>query len=322
MTQGLLQVVDQDELRGVLAHELSHVRNRDILIGSVAAAVALGITFLARMADVGRDLRRHGGGGRDRDGNMFGAIAMMILAPIAAALLQMSLSRSREYEADRSGAELLGTGEPLARALEKIDAYAKQMPMNIDPAHATAYIINPLTGKQGELREPVQHAPADRRAHRPAAPPARAHDALSRRGDRYSATVRQSRKFVNSSGTPKSCSRSFWIAACRSSRFLPVTRSWSPCTWCCTPLRPRPLMYLPISRALSSLMPTWIDDLLAGAALRRLLDLAVVDRLQRHLALDELLLEHLGHGLQPFLRRRLELDRVVAPSTPPCCRCP
>jgi heat shock protein HtpX len=151
VTQGLMQVVDQEELRGVLAHEISHVRNHDILIGSVAAAVALGITFSARMLMWGAIFGGMGGGGRDRDGNFLGAIAMMILAPIAAALLQMSLSRSREYEADRSGAELLGTGEPLARALEKIDAYAQQIPMNIDPAHATAFIINPLTGKQANF---------------------------------------------------------------------------------------------------------------------------------------------------------------------------
>ena len=117
---------------------------------------------------------------------------------------------------------------------------------------------------------------------------------------------------MNSSGTPKSCSRNFWIAACRSSRFLPFTRSWSPCTWCWTPFRPSPLMNFPISRALSSLIPTWIDDLLAGAPLGRLFDLAVVDRLQRHLALHEFLLEHLGDSLQPLLRCRLQLDRVVA----------
>ena len=90
-----------------------------------------------------------GGGGRDRDGgNIFGLIAMMILAPIAAAILQMALSRSREYEADRSGARLIGDGEPLARALQKIEGYAKQVPMNIDPAHATAYIINPFSGRK------------------------------------------------------------------------------------------------------------------------------------------------------------------------------
>src|SRR5690242_9613705 len=148
VTQGLLRVLDEDELRGVLAHELSHVANRDILITSVAAAAAMGITFLARMAMWGAIFGGGGGGGRDRDGNVFGALAMMILAPIAAMMLQMALSRSREYEADHSGAELLGTGESLARALEKIEAYAKQVPMDVDPAQATAYIINPLTGRK------------------------------------------------------------------------------------------------------------------------------------------------------------------------------
>ncbi len=168
VTQGLLQVVDQEELRGVLAHEISHVRNHDILIGSVAAAVALGITFLARMLMWGAIFGGMGGGGRDRDGgNIFGMIAMIILAPIAAALLQMALSRSREYEADRSGAELIGTGEPLARALEKIDAYAQQIPMNVDPAHATAYIINPLTGKQANFANLFRsHPPTEDRIAR------------------------------------------------------------------------------------------------------------------------------------------------------------
>jgi heat shock protein HtpX len=146
VTQGILQVLDEDELRGVLAHELSHVKNRDILIGSVAAAVAMGITFVARMAMWGAIF---GGGSGDGDsGNAFGAIAMMILAPVAAAMLQMSLSRSREYQADASGAHLLHDGEPLARALEKIEAYAKQRPMNVNPAQAQAYIINPLAGRK------------------------------------------------------------------------------------------------------------------------------------------------------------------------------
>jgi heat shock protein HtpX len=168
VTQGLLQVVDQEELRGVLAHELSHVRNHDILIGSVAAAVALGITFLARMLMWGAIFGGGVGGNRDNNGgNVFGMIAMIILAPIAAALLQMALSRSREFEADRSGADLLGTGEPLARALEKIDAYAKQIPMNIDPAHATAYIINPLTGKKANFANLFSsHPPTEERIAR------------------------------------------------------------------------------------------------------------------------------------------------------------
>jgi heat shock protein HtpX len=148
VTQGILQVLDRDELRGVLAHELSHVENRDILISSVAAAVALGITFIARMAMWGAIF----GGGNDRDGgNAFGAIAMAILAPIAAGMMQMALSRSREFQADASGAELLHDGEPLARALEKIEAYVKQRPMDVNPAQAQAYIVNPLTGRKVEF---------------------------------------------------------------------------------------------------------------------------------------------------------------------------
>ncbi len=169
VTQGLMQVVDQDELRGVLAHELSHVRNRDILISSVAAAVALGITFLARMLMWGAMLGGMGGNGRNNEGggNIFGLLAMMILAPIAATMLQLALSRSREFEADRSGAELLGTGEPLARALQKIDAYARQIPMDVDPAHATAYIINPLTGRKMQFKNLFQtHPPTEERIAR------------------------------------------------------------------------------------------------------------------------------------------------------------
>jgi heat shock protein HtpX len=149
VTQGILQVLDDDELRGVLAHELSHVKNRDILISSVAAAVALAITFVARMAIWGAIF---GGGGNNRDGgNAFSALAMLILAPIAAAMIQMSLSRSREFQADASGAHLLHDGEPLARALEKIEAYVKQRPMDINPAQAQAYIVNPLTGRKFEF---------------------------------------------------------------------------------------------------------------------------------------------------------------------------
>ncbi len=166
VTQGILQVCDWDELRGVLAHEISHVGNRDILISSVAAAVAMGITFAARMVMWGAMFG--GGGGRDRDGgNVFGLIAMMVLAPIAAAILQMALSRSREYEADRSGARLIGDGEPLARALQKIEAYAKQIPMNVDPAHATAYIINPFTGRKVQFANLfTSHPPTEDRIAR------------------------------------------------------------------------------------------------------------------------------------------------------------
>ncbi len=146
VTEGILQALTWDELRGVLAHEISHVGNRDILISSVAAAVAMGITFMARMAMWGAMFG--GGGGRDRNDNIIGLLAMALLAPLAAGMLQMALSRSREYEADRSGARLIGDGEPLARALEKIDAYAHKVPMQVNQAQAQAYIINPLSGRK------------------------------------------------------------------------------------------------------------------------------------------------------------------------------
>jgi len=145
VTQGILRILDWDELRGVLAHELSHVGNRDILIGSVAAAIALGITIVASML---RFTAFFGGGGRRDDDNIIAVLAMAILAPIAAMLLQMALTRSREFEADRSGARLIEDGEPLARALQKLEAGARQIPMDIDPAHAQAFIVNPLTGRE------------------------------------------------------------------------------------------------------------------------------------------------------------------------------
>jgi heat shock protein HtpX len=145
VTQGILNVLSWDELQGVLAHEISHVKNRDILIGSVAAAIAMGITFAARIALWGS---MFGGDDREGGGNIFVVLLVSILAPIAAALLQMALSRSREFEADRSGARLLHDGEPLARALEKIEASVRAVPMQVDPAQAQKYIVNPLTGRK------------------------------------------------------------------------------------------------------------------------------------------------------------------------------
>jgi heat shock protein HtpX len=147
VTEGLMRICSWDEIQGVLAHEISHVANRDILIGSVAAAVATAISFISNMAMWGAML---GGGGRDRDrdANPLVLLLTALLAPMAAGLLQMALSRSREFEADRSGAKLLGTGEPLARALEKLELAAKQIPMDVAPAQAQAYIVNPLTGRE------------------------------------------------------------------------------------------------------------------------------------------------------------------------------
>jgi len=144
VTQGIVRILGWgDELRGVLAHEISHVGNRDILIGSVAAAVATAISFMANMAMWGAMF----GGSRDDDrgSNPIVLLVAAMLAPIAAGLLQMALSRSREFDADRSGARLIGDGEPLARALEAIQSSAERIPMPVQPAQAQMYIINPLT---------------------------------------------------------------------------------------------------------------------------------------------------------------------------------
>ena len=165
VTQGILKVLSWDELRGVLAHELGHVKNRDILISSIAAAVAMGITFIASMARWAAFF----GGGRDDDegGNPIALLAMALLAPLAAGVLQMALSRTREYEADRTGAELLGDGRPLATALQKIEAYAKQVPMDIDAAHAQAFIVNPLTGRKVQFANLFRsHPPTEDRVAR------------------------------------------------------------------------------------------------------------------------------------------------------------
>jgi heat shock protein HtpX len=147
VTEGITKLLNEEELRGVLAHELAHVRHRDILISSVVAAVAMGITFIARMAMWGA---MFGGMGGDDDegGGGFGLLIMAILAPIAAFVIQMAVSRSREFEADRGGAEIAGGGEPLARALEKLHEGSKRIPMKVNPAMEQAFIVNPLTGRQ------------------------------------------------------------------------------------------------------------------------------------------------------------------------------
>jgi heat shock protein HtpX len=166
VTAGILQILDWDELRGVLAHELSHVGNRDILIGSVAAAVAMGITFIARMAMWGA---MFGGGDRDREGGggIFGLLAVSLLAPVAAGVLQMALSRSRELEADRTGAALIGGGEPLARALLKLEQGARRIPMEVRPEQAQAYIVNPLTGRNVQFANLFRsHPPTEERVAR------------------------------------------------------------------------------------------------------------------------------------------------------------
>ena len=149
VTEGLLKRMSREEAMGVLAHELAHVKNRDILIGSIAATMAGAIMMLANMA---RWSAIFGGGRRDQEeggggGGGLGLILMSIIAPLAAMLIQMAISRSREYMADATGAGFAGTPEGLARALEKLGAYSKQLPMDASPATAHMFIVNPLSGR-------------------------------------------------------------------------------------------------------------------------------------------------------------------------------
>ena len=145
VTAGILDLLTDDEMEGVLAHELGHVRNRDILISSIAATFAGAVTILARMAGYAA-IFGGGGRGRDRDGGPLAAIAMMILAPIAALLIQMAVSRSREYQADATGAHFTGNPAALASALRKIESYATRIPMQVSPSQAHMYIIQTLIG--------------------------------------------------------------------------------------------------------------------------------------------------------------------------------
>lgn len=144
VTEGILRILDQDELEGVLSHELGHVRNRDILIASVVATVAGAISMLAYMARWAAIF----GGGRDRDrGNGLGLLFMAIVAPIAALLIQMAISRSREYQADETGAKISHKPLALADALKKLNSANLRVPLNASPSTAHLFIVNPLSGK-------------------------------------------------------------------------------------------------------------------------------------------------------------------------------
>ncbi|MDO8281042.1 MAG: zinc metalloprotease HtpX [Thermodesulfovibrionia bacterium] len=144
VTTGIMQILSREELEGVLAHELAHVKNRDILIATVAATVAGAISYLAHMAQWAMIF-----GGRDDDegSNPVAAIVMMIVAPIAAMLIQMAISRSREYAADAGGAKIAGNPRNLASALKKLHMASKQIPLNATPATAHMFIVNPLSGR-------------------------------------------------------------------------------------------------------------------------------------------------------------------------------
>ncbi|MGC2618690.1 MAG: zinc metalloprotease HtpX [Acidobacteriaceae bacterium] len=166
VTHGILQLLNDDELEGVLAHELGHVKNRDILTSSIAATLAGAITLLARMAWFAEIFGFGGGGGRDRRGGGLSAIFMIILAPIAAVLIQLAVSRSREYEADATGAHITGNPYALASALEKLDAYSKRMPMIGSPTTAHLFIVQPLLSRGDFANMFSTHPPIAKRIER------------------------------------------------------------------------------------------------------------------------------------------------------------
>jgi heat shock protein HtpX len=157
-TEGILRILDDDELDGVLAHELAHVKHRDILTSSIAATLAAAIMMVSRFA-------MFFGGSRDNDrggSNPAAALAMMIMAPLAAALIQAAISRSREYDADAGGASITGSPDGLMRALRKIEMAAKQVPLEANPATAHLFIIKPFT-VQGLLGLFSTHPPTEKR---------------------------------------------------------------------------------------------------------------------------------------------------------------
>jgi len=163
VTTGLLQLMNRKELEGVLGHELGHIKNRDILISSIAAVMAGAISYLATMAQwamIFGGRGRNGGGG-----NPIVGLMMIIVAPLAAMIIQMAISRSREYLADAQGANISGSPQSLASALQKLTTYNQRQPMEINPASAQMYIVNPLSG--GMLRKLFStHPPVEERVRR------------------------------------------------------------------------------------------------------------------------------------------------------------
>jgi heat shock protein HtpX len=165
VTQGLMELMNDDELEGVIAHELSHVRNYDILTSSIAATVAGAVTWLAYM---GRWAALFGGmgGGRDDDEGGWAALLMLFLAPFAAMLLQLGISRQREYQADASGARMVGYPNGLISALEKLGAYNNRIPMNISPSTSSLCIVQPLAPRQMFSKLFSTHPPLSERIAR------------------------------------------------------------------------------------------------------------------------------------------------------------
>jgi heat shock protein HtpX len=189
VTEGLLKLMNHEEVTGVLAHELAHVKNRDILIGSIAATMAGAIMILATMA---RWSAIFGGGSQDEEGGgagFIGLIAMSIIAPMAAMIIQMAISRSREFLADATGANFAGNPVGLAAALEKLGAYSQKLPMDANPSTAHMFIVNPLSGRS-LMSLFSTHPPLEERIARLRGTPPRSERKVDHGGDGRAAHAR------------------------------------------------------------------------------------------------------------------------------------
>ena len=159
VTEGILHLLDERELKGVLAHEMSHIKNRDVLVASIAAAIASAITYLAHFG-------MFFGGRNDREGGGGGALLMALLAPIGAAMVQMGISRQREYLADETGARLCNDPLALASALKKLQLASQRVPMQTEPATASLFIVNPFGSMKSFLNLFSTHPPLEERINR------------------------------------------------------------------------------------------------------------------------------------------------------------
>ena len=165
VTQGIVDLLNERGLKGVLAHEMAHIKNRDILVATIAAGIAAAVTYIAHAAQFAAIF-----GGRSDDHEerslVFGSLLLVLVAPIAATVIQLGISRSREYLADETGARLTGDLEGLARALEKMQTAAHRIPTHVEPATASLFIVSPLSGGRSLLRLLSTHPPMDERIRR------------------------------------------------------------------------------------------------------------------------------------------------------------
>jgi heat shock protein HtpX len=163
VTEGILDILDERELRGVLAHEIAHIKNRDILVATIAATVAAAVTYIAHILQWSAIF---GGSRDDEDSSPLAGLVLAIVAPLAATVIQLAISRSREYLADATGAQLAGDPEPLARSLEKLHYASERIPAHVEPATASLFIVSPLSAGRSLSRLFSTHPPMEERVTR------------------------------------------------------------------------------------------------------------------------------------------------------------